>query len=532
MSYQVLARKYRPQTFDEVVGQEAVVATLKNAIASNRLHHAYLFAGARGIGKTSLARIFAKAINCEKGPTAAPCNQCSLCKEITEGTSLDVHEIDGASNTSVEDVRELREGLKYLPAAARKKIYIIDEVHMLSGSAFNALLKTLEEPPPHVLFFFATTEVHKIPATILSRCQRFDLRRIPSEQLLAQLTKICEREKIKPDTDALLMIGREAEGSLRDAQSLLDQAIAYSGGNLNAALVSSMLGLVNTSHVHQITEAVLNGETQKALQTAQEIYEKGHDLKQFAIQWLTHWRHLFIYRTTGSDKALPDLTETERTEVRKKADQASVTVLDIGFHYLHRGVEEIARSEFPKILLDVLVVRLSNASELKGLQQILEQLQNPNALSAPTAPAAAARPNPSPVSEAKESVSRPSSPVQSPAASPAGGSLKAFIQHVMSKRPQVGSLLGHVKASGRLDDVLLLQLEPGGIWFDMLKDRQAQLEEMAQEFFGKKMRVVIQDTPLPEGQGEVMEMAASKKGSDPIVNSALNILNARIEEVN
>ncbi|MBL7685743.1 MAG: DNA polymerase III subunit gamma/tau [Deltaproteobacteria bacterium] len=528
--YFVIARKYRPQTFEDVVGQEAVVATLKNAITSDRVHHAYLFAGARGIGKTSLARIYAKAINCEKGPSAIPCNQCSLCKEITAGSCLDVQEIDGASNTSVEDVRELREGLKFLPASARKKIYIIDEVHMLSGSAFNALLKTLEEPPPHVIFMFATTEVHKIPATILSRCQRFDLRRISSEKIFSKLESICAEEKVTYEKDALLMIVREAEGSLRDAQSLLDQAIAYSGGRLEVSGVASMLGLVNTQHLQQITEAVLTKQTERALKIAQEVYETGHDLKQFAIQWLMYWRNLLVYQATQEVGTLLDLTESELEAIQKQSKMSHQGALDIGFHLLQKGCEDIARSEFPKMLLDVLVVRLSHMADLMNVQDLLTSLHRQTPLSADMPGLSVSTPQ-----AIEKHVTSSSHPVISDALHSAALNIVDFIKRVSSKRPQIGSMLAHVHSGCLSGNELILECEPNDIWLDLLTDKKDQLDLLAQEFYGRPIRVVLQDHAIASDKGEIVEISDKKKlkevAQDPMVHSAIQILNAKIEEV-
>lgn len=527
--YQVIARKYRPQNFDTVVGQEAVVTTLRNAIASHRLHHAYLFAGARGIGKTSLARIFAKAINCEKGPTIQPCNECSQCKEITQGTSLDVQEIDGASNNSVEEVREIRERLKFLPVSAKNKIYIIDEVHMLSTAAFNALLKTLEEPPPNVIFLFATTEVHKIPATILSRCQRFDLRRIPSEPLLETLRSICELEKAIPNPDSLLLIARESGGSMRDAQSLLDQAIAFTGAKLGFEEVSSMLGLSNTQDILEITEAVLKGETSRALTCAQAIYEKGHDIKQLSAQWLNHWRNLLIFASTQSSEFLKDLTEYEKSSVKVQSAFTDLPAFDLGFHLLHRATEEIARSEFPKILLDVLVVRLSNLREMEKMSEVIEEIRGKSPALANSAPAQAA---PRIISSSSASPSTSSS--LKAAAKPAiDASLVNFIQHVSSKRPQIASLLNHLSNSGLVADKVFLQFEKGGIWMEILAEKKELLETMAKEFFGKKMQVLIQDSPLPDLPGMEQRKNTPRENPtvSPIVDSAIQILNAKIEEV-
>ncbi|HQC50654.1 MAG TPA: DNA polymerase III subunit gamma/tau, partial [bacterium] len=250
MSYQVLARKYRPQKFSDVVGQDHITTTLKNAIKSGRLHHAYMFTGARGIGKTTVARILAKALNCFSPVDAEPCGECQNCREITSGTLMDVQEIDGASNNSVDAVREISERVRYMPSSAKYKIYIVDEVHMLSTSAFNALLKTLEEPPAHVIFMFATTESHKIPATILSRCQRYDFRRIPSTLIAKELSRIAGNEGVKVDDSALRIIAHEATGSLRDAESLFDQAIAFSGDEITSEVIGRMLGTLDRKRLY------------------------------------------------------------------------------------------------------------------------------------------------------------------------------------------------------------------------------------------------------------------------------------------
>src|ERR1700722_17688957 len=276
--YQVLARKWRPQQFDDVVGQEHVTTTLKNAIEQNRLAHAYLFVGPRGIGKTSTARIFAKALNCVKGPTATPCDKCDNCLEITEGRSLDVLEIDGASNNGVEQVRELRDTVRYAPARGKFKIYIIDEVHMLPTQAFNALLKTLEEPPAHVKFIFATTEPQKVLPTILSRCQRFDLRRIPAALITAHLQFIAREEKISLDDRAALAVARGAEGGLRDAESMLDQLVAFCGEKIVEEDVLSIFGFTAGQTVSLLCEHILNGASSKALALVHEQSEAGKDL--------------------------------------------------------------------------------------------------------------------------------------------------------------------------------------------------------------------------------------------------------------
>src|SRR6266446_3811816 len=312
--YQVLARKWRPQQFDDVVGQEHVTTTLKNAIGQNRLAHAYLFVGPRGIGKTSTARIFAKALNCVKGPTATPCDKCDNCLEITGGRSLDVLEIDGASNNGVEQVRELRDTVRYAPARGKFKIYIIDEVHMLTTQAFNALLKTLEEPPAHVKFIFATTEPQKVLPTILSRCQRFDLSRIPAGLIAKHLKEIAKKEKVSIDDAALAAIARGAEGGLRDAESALDQLIAFCGNKIAEKDVLSVFGLVAHDKLAGLTDAIIDGEMNSALTIVKELDEVGKDLQRLLADLLDHYRNLLVLSLGGGelDVAEADLELLEK----------------------------------------------------------------------------------------------------------------------------------------------------------------------------------------------------------------------------
>src|SRR3989449_8828375 len=317
MSYEVFARKYRPQTFDDLVGQEHVSQTLKNAVAQNRLAHAYLFVGPRGIGKTSTARILAKALNCVHGPTVTPCGVCDNCKEIAGGNSLDVLEIDGASNNGVEQVRELRDNVRYAPAKGKFKIYIIDEVHMLTSAAFNALLKTLEEPPPHVKFIFATTEPQKVLPTILSRCQRFDLHRIPANLIAQHLQFIAGKEKITLDPAAAHAIARGAEGGLRDAESMLDQLVAFCGENIGEPDVLNVFGFTSEQTVADFTDRILRGATAEAIALLHEQCENGKDMMKLMSDLISYLRDLLVFKVKPealADDANPELQKSLETE--------------------------------------------------------------------------------------------------------------------------------------------------------------------------------------------------------------------------
>src|SRR4030042_1720671 len=318
-SYLVLARKWRPQLFEEVVGQQHITQTLQNAISQKRGAHAFLFTGARGVGKTSTARILAKALNCEKGLQTNPCDQCTNCQEITHGTSMDVIEIDGASNRGIDEIRELKENVRYTPAKSRHKIYIIDEVHMLTREAFNALLKTLEEPPPHIIFVFATTEPHKIPATILSRCQRYDFKRIPLKEIIGSLKWIIEEEKVQISQRGLLLIARESEGSMRDAQSLLDQVISYGGKQIRDEDMTDVLGLIDQKILYDTIEAIAQKDTERCLEIVENIYQYGYDIQHFCQELLQYLRNLILIKVSRHPEELIELPAEELEGLRKQA---------------------------------------------------------------------------------------------------------------------------------------------------------------------------------------------------------------------
>jgi DNA polymerase-3 subunit gamma/tau len=399
MSYQVIARKYRPQKFADVVGQEHVTQTLGNAIAQKRIAHAYLFCGPRGTGKTTIARIFAKALNCTGGPKIDFDDRDPRVQEITEGRSLDVLEIDGASNNGVEQVRELRETCKYAPANSPYKIYIIDEVHMLSTAAFNALLKTLEEPPAHVKFMFATTDPEKVLPTILSRCQRFDLRRIPSVLITKHLAEIAEKEKVTIDAAALHAIARGADGGMRDAESTLDQLISFCGDKIEEADVLSMFGLAAQGQILKLSRAVLAGEISTALTQLDELARGGKDLGRLLGDLLNHFRNLLIYQVSKGDLNLLEASEAEVAALKEQASLASTDAFTRVLEVLADAELRLRDAASKKILLEVTMLRAIEARNSLSLDVVLKQLnqlRSEGAVSgAPTvAPVQIARPTP------------------------------------------------------------------------------------------------------------------------------------------
>ncbi|MFH0728599.1 MAG: DNA polymerase III subunit gamma/tau [Pseudomonadota bacterium] len=375
MSYLVLARKFRPQTFEDVIAQGHVTQTLANAISSGRVAHAILFAGPRGTGKTTVARILAKALNCKQGPSPTPCNVCRSCKEITAGTAVDVYEIDGASNNSVDQVRELRDNIKYMPAHSPYKIYIIDEVHMLSTAAFNALLKTLEEPPAHVLFFFATTEPHKIPITILSRCQRHDLRRIDLQAVVNHLSKLCGAEKVEFPEESLWLIAKESGGSMRDALSLLDQMISCASGPIHHEQVLDLLGAVDTRTLFQISEAALGQNVPELLGILDDTYSRGRDLKKLYSDLIGHFRNLLVIKISKNPSKLVDLSAQEIELARAQIQAVSHTMLTQTLDLLMREEQAMRFSAQPRLALEMAFIRLGVLKPALPIEQLIEGLE-------------------------------------------------------------------------------------------------------------------------------------------------------------
>lgn len=374
MEYQVLARKWRPKTFEEVIGQNHITKTLQNAVTGNRIHHAFLFSGVRGVGKTTMARILAKALNCAEGPTPVPCNRCESCIEISAGISLDTIEIDGASNTSVEDVRELREKVKYVPLKGRYKVYIIDEVHMLSNPAFNALLKTLEEPPPNVIFIFATTEFHKIPATIVSRCQHFNFKRIPQQEIVGRLRKIAETEGIEVTDNGLALIARAGEGSVRDALSILDQVVSFSGNKVSDNDIITILGIVEQERLLSFSKVILEGNAQRALLLIKDLMDNGFEIRQFCGAFVQHLRDLLISKVSTASEELIDLPQKDIQDIKETAEVFAIENLQRLYALFSQAHEEMKWSPYPRFILEATVIKAMRLPKLRAIEEIVERL--------------------------------------------------------------------------------------------------------------------------------------------------------------
>ena len=379
MSYQVIARKYRPQTFEEVVGQRLVCETLKNAILSNRVAHGYIFSGARGVGKTTMARLVAKALNCVQGPTVRSCGQCDSCREIAAGNSVDVLEIDAASNRGIDEIRRLRENARYLPARDLYKVFIIDEVHMLTTEAFNALLKTLEEPPDRALFILATTEAHKLPATIQSRCQHFAFRLLDYAEIMARLKEICGREGVEASGGSLGAIAQAAEGSLRDALSLLDEVIASCGSQVDEEKVRQLLGVVPSRLLIDLAEAIRAGDSRRALELVSEVTGEGYDLSAFCGEFTRLVRNLMVARSCGAESALLQVPDEDRSMIRRLAGLFSEEDLTRFFQIMLRTQGEMRYSLQPRFHLELALMKLVHAPKLATIESLLSAVQDSGA---------------------------------------------------------------------------------------------------------------------------------------------------------
>jgi DNA polymerase-3 subunit gamma/tau len=523
VTYQVLARRLRPQRFDEVVGQEHVTRTLQAAIAAGRVAHAFLFTGPRGVGKTTTARLLAKALNCERGPAAEPCNTCANCREIAEGNAFDVLEIDGASHTQVDKMRELMETAAHRPIKSRWKIFIIDEVHMLSSHSFNALLKTLEEPPPHVKFIFATTDPHKVLSTVVSRCQRYDLRRIGLKELREHLGGAAKAEAVSLSDDAIALIAREAEGSLRDAQSLLEQVLAAADGPIDVTAVRALLGAADRRLVVDVTDAILGSDPAAVVRRLGELHAHGYDPQRFCRDLLEHFRDLVVLRTTGDRALLAELPEAEVEALGAQAERRSSDDLQRFFQLLLRADEALAvpaRTVDPRLVLEMCAVRLATLPPLLPVDEVLGRLESLTG-EAPRTPNAAA-----PRAGRDEEPPRQAAP---------GGLWEQLLARVQRDKKAVYMALATGRLIGADGDALRIGIENEAMRRELSRrETLDHLRACAREIAGRDVTVEI--GPLPAERAGDAPLAEARRRTEetlahPMVKAAVEIFGAEVRGV-
>ncbi len=550
MSYLVFARKYRPQNFDQVVQQEHVTRTLANAIASGRVAHAILFSGPRGTGKTTVARILAKAMNCIQGPTSTPCNHCQSCEEITAGHAADVFEIDGASNNSVDQVRELRENLKYMPVHSRHKIYIIDEVHMLSLAAFNALLKTLEEPPEHILFMFATTELQKIPITILSRCQRHDLRRIDREAIAGYLRHICQQDQVEIDDQSLSLISQEAGGSMRDGLSLLDHVLACAQGPVTAQLISELLGVVDRKHLFDLSDAVLKGDIQQVLEGIDAIWRNGYELKKFYADLTAHFHHLTFVKAGPRASRLVDLPAHEieimKTQVADIPDSYLLQIFDL----LFQAETAIKLSSQPKLALEMVFIKLFQTPPTLPIETLihrLDQLQLKIGTGEVKAIPASELTRPTTEESVQQNFNREEDETTTktkaadkitPKANPAmdiDALWKQVMTQVSEEKPSLAAFLNKCSLHSMADNSLELEVKGNAFTLKNVTKHLPSLEQKCSNCMGRSVKLnVVANMKDAAAKQELKKKTSRLKQeamSHPLVMEALELFNGRVVEI-
>jgi DNA polymerase III subunit gamma/tau len=559
MTYQVLARKWRPQAFDAVVGQDPVTRTLRNALASDRVAHAYLFTGPRGVGKTTTARLLAKALACTERTGPEACGRCASCQDFVSSAPVDVMEIDAASNTSVDDIRTLRENVKYAPARGRFKVYIVDEVHMLSGPAFNAFLKTLEEPPAHVVFILATTEPKRIPATVLSRCQRFDFKPIPPELLTSSLTAILEKERIPFEAAALPLLVRAAEGSLRDALSLLDTAIAYGEGKLDEAGVARLLGSTSPVHVRGFVAALLARDGAAALEAIDRAAAAGEDLGTLCREVVETARRLLVLKVAPK-APFADLTPTETAALTGAAETVTTDELVYLLRAFLDADVEMRRSPHPRVELEIATVRTTRRPEPQALDTLLAKLEEAEARLRALPSAGPTPGRPTVVQESLLDAPRPASPPRSPAYPVSGGSRPApaaaeavgegdgsseppaqaeppaelgdawqrVVAEIMRKKALLGAVLQHASPIEVTGGVLTVGLTASAFHAEMLADRANRdlINQAVQHHVPGARRFEV-ETGRAGGAGSAMSAARSH----PAVQAALSVFQGEVVAV-
>ena len=558
MAYLVLARKYRPQIFEDVVGQEHVTRTLKNAISGDRVAHAILFSGPRGTGKTTIARILAKAVNCETGPTPTPCNTCRSCQDITAGRGVDVFEIDGASNNSVDQVRELRDNSRYMPAHSRYKIYIIDEVHMLSIAAINALLKTLEEPPAHVLFFFATTEAHKIPITILSRCQRHDLRRIETAAISQHMEGLCRQEAVSISSGNLWAIARESGGSMRDALSLLDQVLACGDGQVNDEYVTNLLGGLDRQLLFDLSEATFARDISRTLALIDVIFNNGHDLKRFYADLLMHFRHIMLVKMHARPDMLADLPPSEIETLARQVEGVSIAFIDQVFTLLFKAEPSIRYTSQPRLAIEMAFFKIHQIMPALPIDVLIERLDSllldPNlktvpgiveAQSAYGDAVASPKAQPHSKSTADDLASAPATAGNKPSADPdevqPGGhgtgndAWREVIARIAETKPSIAAALTRSQLVSMSEQTFAVRVRDNDYSMNLIKKNLTMIDAICRELAGRKIQVDFFSSDSEENP----TASAKQKADDirqqllnhPLLADAVEIFSGKIEEI-
>jgi DNA polymerase-3 subunit gamma/tau len=513
--YQVIARKYRPQTFQDVVNQDHVKTTLENAIAQKRIAHGYIFSGQRGTGKTTVARILARCLNCVEGPTATPCGVCASCLEITASGAPDVIEIDAASNRGINEMRELRENVRYQPARDRYKVFIIDEAHQITNEAFNALLKTIEEPPPWVVFVLCTTEAHKIPATIASRCQHFSFRSVGFEDLAARMAWICQQEGIEADAEALAVLAQAGEGSVRDSLSALDQAIACCGSKLDAAEVRALLGAFSLESLEQVTQALVANDSRRMLEVVDELERNGHNLQHFSRELSRYFRNLLVARISGAETRLVAASAAERQRLAEIASQFSEEDLS---RYLQLSLDLFRDLQFslqPRFHLEIGLVRLVQAGRLLPIEEALAQLGGAGPRPAPKAvppPPPPPRTGPSPFE-----MDRAKKTAGAPAPAPSGDPRELLHSYLHEKGlTHLADAVENARITVSGADLNVTVPKSYALYFN---DRA--MTDAAREVFGRPLRLKIAINDADAGEPAALLTPATGKGEDEVTARAL-----------
>jgi DNA polymerase-3 subunit gamma/tau len=532
MSYLVLARKWRPQGFEDLIGQGPIVRILTNSIEQDKIAHAYIFSGPRGVGKTSTARILAKALNCEKGPTPTPCGQCTSCKAVTESQSIDVHEIDGASNTGVDNIRDLRERVKYAPSGGRYKVYIIDEAHMLSQGAFNALLKTLEEPPPHVIFVLATTEPRKIPLTVMSRCQHLPFKRISTDEIRQRLLKITDSEGISIAQSALYMIARAADGSIRDSLTILDQVASFST-EIRDDDVKDLLGITDFKGLRDITIALLEGKREEILDTVSELNEKGTDLRAFTRDLIKFFRDLLVAKLSKGPEGVLDASADEMGDISKLASKVSLEYLSLIIPELIKAESDVRTSFSPRIALEMSLIRTSYLSMYRPVSDAIAALStgekpvpstNRTVKETPLGPKTNNPPHATETSKDKEHGGEP------PASAPTDA--KDLLDKIMGRidDPKLTSKLAHAKPELN-DGSLILNFDNSDAEFcaEPIRDCLDKISKVASEV--RRAPTSIEIKIKAARKRRTKKDFKEKAMSEPLVKEALELFEGRVVDV-